>query len=271
MPSGQADSRLFKAARFCSSSAKASCARFATLGMVSHCSGSSSDRSWRSIFACVAFADSFLISAFNVSKSLMGPSIIRDCSELLDHLDAGLDVFVALFRELAEVVEAETVNVAQLLVDDDQPAADQHHAAEALMAHLQHRRDHHAGGALDRQRHRVEKQLHPPDGVRVGVADDRQRPARFLVQDIGLKQSEIALALPCAVAVLCPPDLDELLDERRVRGGGWFEHCCCVRHGHPYSSKSRLRSRSFNSALRSQGGGVPFSTSSNLTRRSAIS
>src|SRR6266700_942666 len=188
MPSGQADSRLFKAARFCSSSAKASCARFATLGMVSHCSGSSSDKSWRSIFACVAFADSFLISAFNVSKSLMGPSIIRDCSELLDHLDAGLDVFIALFRELAEVVEAEAVNIAQLLVDDDQPATDQHHAAETLVAHLQHRRDHHAGGPLDRQRDRIEEQLHAPDGFRIGIADDRQRPAGFLVQDVWLKK-----------------------------------------------------------------------------------
>src|SRR6266704_1666214 len=188
MPSGQADSRLFKAARFCSSSANASCARLATLGIVSHCSGSSSDKSWRSIFACVAFADSFLISAFNVSKSLMGPSIIRDCSELLDHLDAGLDVFVALFRELAEVVESETVNVAQLLVDDDQPAADQHHAAESLMTHFQHRRDHHAGAPLDRQCHRIEEQLHPPDGFGIGIADDRQRPAPLLVQDVWLEQ-----------------------------------------------------------------------------------
>src|SRR5512136_1380696 len=102
----------------------------------SHCSGSSSDRSCRSIFACVAFADSFLISAFNASKSLIFPSIVRDSSELLDHLDAGLDVFVALFRELAEIVEPETVNVTQLLVDDDQAAADQDHAAETFMVHL---------------------------------------------------------------------------------------------------------------------------------------
>src|SRR6266581_114407 len=110
--------------------------------MVSHCSGSSSDRSCRSIFACVAFADSFLISAFNVSKSLMGPSIIRDSSELLDHLYTGLDVFGAFLGQLAEVVEAETVNVAQLLVDDDEPAADQDHTAKPFMAHFQHRRDH---------------------------------------------------------------------------------------------------------------------------------
>src|SRR5208282_5550527 len=107
---------------------------------------------------------------------------------LLDHLNAGIDVFLAFFGQLAEIIESEPMNVAQLLVDDDEPAADEHHAAEALMAHLQHRRDHHAGRPLDGKAYCVEKKLEPPNRIRIGIAHDRERPAFLLVDDVRLEQ-----------------------------------------------------------------------------------
>src|SRR5581483_3671117 len=215
-PAAQAFSSVFKSSRLRSSSAKASCAFWATLMIVVQLIGNSSDRSCKSILAWVALADSFLISVFRVSRSLMSASIVRHVGEFLDHLDAAVDVFVALGGELGEIVEAEAMDIAQLLVNDDQPPADQHHAAKAFVMHLQHRLDHHPRRLLDRERDRVEEQLQPPDRIRVGIAYDRQGPALLLVQDVRLEQIEIALALPGAVAVLGAPDLDELPDKGRV-------------------------------------------------------
>src|SRR5579875_1247891 len=113
--------------------------------------GSSSDKSWRSILACMAFADSFLISAFSASTSLIVQSLLVFCNvrEFVDHLNTRLDVSVPFPGQLGEVVEPEAMHVTQLLVDDDQAAANEHHAAKAFMAHLQHRRDHHACLFLD--------------------------------------------------------------------------------------------------------------------------
>src|SRR2546421_40286 len=117
--------------------------------------------------------------------------------------------------------------------------ADQYDPTEPFVMHLQHWRDHHTGRLLDRERNGVEEQLQPPCRVRVGIANDRQRTALALVENVGFEQLEILFALPGAVGVLGAPDLDELFQKWLFRrGGGWSDfrrigHLCSFRLRNP--------------------------------------
>ena len=83
------------------------------------------------------------------------------------------------------------MNVPQLLVDDDETSADENLPTETFVAHFHHGLHHDARRALNRQRAGVEEQLEPPQYLGVGVSDDRQKLARFLIDDIGGDKIEI--------------------------------------------------------------------------------
>ena len=88
----------------------------------SQLTGSSSDKSCRSILAWMAFADSFLISAFNESDVGHDPtpySVFCHVGEFADHLNPRLDIFIPFFGKLSHIVEAEAMHIAQLLIDND--------------------------------------------------------------------------------------------------------------------------------------------------------
>src|SRR5208337_1312964 len=197
-------------------------------------------------------------------------SVFCDVGEFADHLNPRLDIFIPFFGKLSHIVEAEAMHVAQLLIDNDQAAADEDHASKSLMAHFQHRRNHDTCRPFDGEGDCVEKELHPPKGIWIRIADDRQCSARLLVDDVGLKQSKVSLSIPVAMGILSPPYFDELFDERRVGRRIGIDYFCCFSHCVPHSSKSRVLSLPFDKALRSQGGGVPFKTSSSFNKRSEI-
>jgi len=86
-----------------------------------------------------------------------------------------------------------------------------------------------------------------------------------LVDDVGLKQSKVSLSIPVAMGILSPPYFDELFDKRRVgRRIGIDLTSAASAIAFLIHRNQEFSLLPFDKALRSQGGGVPFKTSSSF-------
>src|SRR6266702_1173532 len=198
-------------------------------------------------------------------------SIACDFGIFFDHLRASGDQLRAFFGKFLQAFKTESVYVAQVLVHNDQPSRDEHHATESLMVELHHRLHHDTSCALDGQANRVVEQLQPPKSLRIGIAHDGNLAPLLLGEDVRIDQIQIALLVPGTMSVLRSPLFDELLDEHRFdrrcgRNGGCLSHACTSS-----SLKSKVRSLPLLSALRNHGGGLPLSTSCSLVSNPLIS